>query len=239
MIAVSKISLSNISEIGVKRILDYREISERYPYCSCAKVLYLLSLKKLNDSDYNKILPQTAIYVPNRKYLGSLIEKISSAKKKSDRFFSFTISDALFGQQRRPVEIEPYSPTVRNSALFGQQRKPNSTLLEQQRRPIEVESVVNLLHSKKSTTSATDSCIDKFLNNPQEHKPIKVTAGKDYSQIKIGDSSIKEDLSFGTEAIARLYAEQGNSKKAIRIYHNLMKKYPEKVLYYCHLIKKL
>jgi hypothetical protein len=227
---VSKISLSDISGIGVKRILDYREISERYPYCSCAKVLYLLSLKKLNDSDFNKILSQTAIYVPNRKYLALLIEKIAPVKKKVDRFFSFT---PVFDDEEAAVNtynshLDKKTASTISNAFFGQQRKP-----------VEVESVVNLLHSKKSTASATNSCIDKFLNNPQEHKPIKVSTGKNYSQIKIDESSIKEDLSFGTEAIAKLYAEQGNSKKAIRIYQNLMKKHPEKILYYCHLIKKL
>ncbi|MDR0763008.1 MAG: hypothetical protein LBF01_00740, partial [Bacteroidales bacterium] len=68
---------------------------------------------------------------------------------------------------------------------------------------------------------------------------IKVETGKDYSQIKFGENSIKEDLSFSTEAIAKLYAEQGAPKKAMEIYHNLMEKYPKKALYYGSLIRKL
>ncbi|MDR2557025.1 MAG: hypothetical protein LBC49_04850 [Bacteroidales bacterium] len=239
---MSKISLSDISKIGVKRILDYREISERYPYCSCAKTLYLLSLKKLDDPDFNKVLSQTAISVPDRKYLASLIEKISPAKSNAtvssnidNRFFKFT---PVFDSTETAISTATISDT-----LFGQQNKQ-----------INVESVVNLLHNEKTTPGATVSAvevstpsaisatnfyIDKFLNNPQEHKPIKVNTNKDYSQIKIDNSSIKEDLSFGTEAIAKLYAEQGNPKKAVEIYHNLIDRHPEKSLYYRSLIRKL
>lgn len=308
---MSKISLSDISKVGTKRILDYREISEQYPYCSCAKVLYLLSLKKLDDPDFNKILSRTAISVPDRKYLALLIEKIAPAQKGAagdvvnNRFFNFTPipddvettaphnvaaaasvfdklrlasnnnSDKKFGDVFDNRETaDKLRPTSKNNSdkKFGDvfdravtdttvtttAYTISDTLFGQQNRHISVESVVDLLHGKKTasiataqntatrvatlppvTVSTTNSYIDKFLNNPQEHKPVKVDINKNYSQIKIGENSIKEDLSFGTEAIAKLYAEQGNPKKAIEIYYNLMERHPEKALYYSSFIKKL
>jgi hypothetical protein len=254
---VSKISLSDISKIGSKRILDYREISEQHPYCACSKVLYLLSLKKLDDPDFNKTLSQTAISVPDRKFLASLIEGLapvktiavnntSASNSVSDRFFSFT---PVFEDEKPTATTTPTASTI-SDTFFRQQK------------PVSVESVVDLLGGEKKPSGTTapstqtisarnislshtdgrtsiNSYINKFLDSPQEHKLIKVDANKDYSKIKIDQSSLKEDLSFGTEAIARLYAQQGNPQKAIEIYYNLMEKHPEKVLYYSSLIRKL
>ncbi|MDR1740029.1 MAG: hypothetical protein LBR45_04660, partial [Bacteroidales bacterium] len=108
---------------------------------------------------------------------------------------------------------------------------------ETEKQQLTLTDSLSLLSQKATKNAPTD--IDKFLNNPNEHKAIKVDKNKDYSQILISDSSTKEDLSTGTETIARLYAQQGHPQKAEIIYRNLIERYPEKILYYNTLIRKL
>ncbi|MDR1974105.1 MAG: hypothetical protein LBQ31_05465 [Bacteroidales bacterium] len=262
---MSKTSLSDIKKVGLKKLLDYRELSERYPYCSCAKVLYLLSLKKLEDPDFNKVLSQTAISVPDRKYLASLLENFSpklpisvrqNVKSTADnRFFSFTpVADdntvSIYKTVSGNVGVAENvalsdnagasTNTTLSNILFGRKSQTESTVGDTDfGRKSQTGSTVGGTDFGRKLQTESHIDIDRFLSDPKKHQPVRVDKNKDYSQIKIDNSSTKEDLSIGTEAMAKLYAEQGNPRKALAIYRNLIAKYPEKILYYNSLIRKL
>ena len=51
--------------------------------------------------------------------------------------------------------------------------------------------------------------------------------------------SVKENDDLVTETLANIYAQQGNTDKAISAYEKLALKYPEKRIYFANLIHKL
>lgn len=50
-------------------LLLYKEAVSRYPYCAPARLSFLLNLKALDDPDYERELPFTALAVPDRQRL--------------------------------------------------------------------------------------------------------------------------------------------------------------------------
>ncbi|MDO5760158.1 MAG: tetratricopeptide repeat protein [Bacteroidota bacterium] len=51
--------------------------------------------------------------------------------------------------------------------------------------------------------------------------------------------SAKEDISFATETMAKIYLKQGNKDKAIKIYQQLMTSNPKKSIYFANQIEKI
>jgi hypothetical protein len=97
------------------------------------------------------------------------------------------------------------------------------------------------LHLSKGETSAAgqgnsqqDSLISKFITTDPRMKVKKVEF---YSPVNMARQSVKEDLSFVTETLAKVYMQQGNLVKAKQAFENLSLKYPEKSLYFAAQIK--
>jgi len=78
--------------------------------------------------------------------------------------------------------------------------------------------------------------IDKFIQNDPQITPSKTEF---FSPIEKAKLSLAEDETFVTETLAKIYAQQGNFKKAITAYKNLMLKYPEKKRLFAAQIKNL
>lgn len=78
--------------------------------------------------------------------------------------------------------------------------------------------------------------IDQFIQNDPQITPKKVNFFSPTQQAKL---SLAEDESFVTETLAQVYAKQGNHKKAIKAYENLMLKYPEKKAFFAGRIKEI
>jgi hypothetical protein len=82
-----------------------------------------------------------------------------------------------------------------------------------------------------------DHLIDKFI---QESPQIsRLSEQSFYSPIEKGKESISEDKLVYTETLARIFVQQGNKSQAIKAYHYLMLKNPQKSVYFADLIKKL
>lgn len=78
--------------------------------------------------------------------------------------------------------------------------------------------------------------IDRFITTSP-----KITPGK-ADQFRTDDLarlSLIEDVTFVTETMARIYADQGQFAKAIKAYNVLSLKFPEKSVYFANQIKKL
>jgi hypothetical protein len=79
--------------------------------------------------------------------------------------------------------------------------------------------------------------MDKIIaNNPG---PIRVKEEKFFTPEAKAKESLIENEHLVTETLARIYALQGNSSKAIRAYEILSLKYPQKSAYFASLILKL
>jgi len=75
--------------------------------------------------------------------------------------------------------------------------------------------------------------IESFLQSDAKIKPADSTYEADLS------AGMQEDQNFYTETLADIYAIQGHKNKAIKIYEQLILKYPEKNIYFAAQIKRL
>ncbi|HET6243252.1 MAG: hypothetical protein H0V01_01680 [Bacteroidetes bacterium] len=78
--------------------------------------------------------------------------------------------------------------------------------------------------------------IDKFIQEEPKIKPKKTAF---FSPVNMARMSVVENDGFVTETLAKVYAKQGNNNKAIKVYENLILKYPEKSAYFAALIKEI
>ncbi len=128
--------------------------------------------------------------------------------------------------------------------------------------PLEIDHKMDLLswlHSteknsgkktvKKGTTPKID-LIDSFIEQgnekihlPKEQEDIRISINRPTSEFfspeNMAKMSLAENEDFVTETLAKIYAKQGNIKKAIFAYEKLSLKFPEKSNYFARLIQEL
>ena len=94
------------------------------------------------------------------------------------------------------------------------------------------ETVAEPVIEKKELLS-NESLIDAFISS----KP-KIVPGESRYEVDLSES-MQDITDIGTETLADIYAMQGNKDKAIKIYEQLILKYPEKNIYFAAQIKRL
>lgn len=121
--------------------------------------------------------------------------------------------------------------------------QPISTATHQE--ALQAKSLNDWLHTqtqqraeKKSQEKAqTQKLIDEFIqNDPQIPRSDQMAFDNPVDAARM---SIVDNEEFVTETLAKIYANQGNTGKAISVYKKLMLKYPEKKTYFAGLIQKL
>ncbi|MFZ6051054.1 hypothetical protein [Halocola ammonii] len=87
-----------------------------------------------------------------------------------------------------------------------------------------------------SNSPSQDELIERFIEKEPKITPKKADM---FSSENLAKMSVVEDESFVTETMAKIFAKQGNLRKAKRAYKLLSLKYPEKSIYFANQIKKL
>ena len=86
-------------------------------------------------------------------------------------------------------------------------------------------------------SEAPNHLIERFIQTePRISKPVKAEF---FSPVQMAKKSIEDNEDIVSETLARIYADQGNTDRAIRIYQKLSLLYPEKNGYFAALIQKL
>jgi len=86
------------------------------------------------------------------------------------------------------------------------------------------------------TKRKEDILIENFLkNNPR----IDTSTSENIPQGDISEHSVRENDSFITDTLARIYLRQGLYTKAIQAYEKLALKYPEKNAYFAAQIEEI
>lgn len=92
-------------------------------------------------------------------------------------------------------------------------------------------------HSELPKTAlSTDLLVEQFI---KDEPRINVKKSGFYNPVNMAKKSVQESDEFITETLARIYAKQGNTVKAVRAYQKLSLKFPEKTAYFAALIEEL
>ena len=103
--------------------------------------------------------------------------------------------------------------------------------------PLANQEQVNENQQSSKTTEAPDHLIERFIQTePRISKPVKAEF---FSPVQMAKKSIEDNDEIVSETLARIFADQGNVERAIRIYQKLSLLYPEKSGYFAALIQKL
>lgn len=213
-------------------VLD--ELIDQYPYCPTVRVLLLLNFYLEKTYKYDQQLSLIAAHAGNRARLKqwinhlevlnesveeSLVSEAETEKKKE--LLNAKVDDLEERIRQELEEIETKRTSLRD--LLDEKRKlmalQDETPVEQSTRPL-----------------PKDKYLEEFLENE-----FKAEHGKSrfFDPVDSARKSLIDQEEIVSETLAEVYIHQGNSAKAIKIYQQLMLKYPEKSSYFAALIKKL
>jgi hypothetical protein len=103
--------------------------------------------------------------------------------------------------------------------------------------PEEAELSNTEVELSEERTAPTEQLIDRFIQTePRISKPVRTEF---FSPVSMAKRSVEDNEEIVSETLARIYAEQGNTDRAIRIYQKLSLLYPDKIDYFAALIQNL
>ena len=91
----------------------------------------------------------------------------------------------------------------------------------------------------RSAIQVLDDMLEKFKTNPPKISPIQTDDAEDEPYEDLGKSSNMERMNFVSETLARLYVEQKEYDRAIKVYRVLMEKQPEKEAQYAEAVESV
>lgn len=222
-------------------------IIDEFPYFQTARILQTLNLYKNRSVRYDSELKTTAVYVCNRSILKKHIDRLNITPQKT------VLPDE--GTESKPKDSEP---TVKEESINEsvQDNKINNDNKEVDDETASIEEVKNIIarhlseleaeneerksRKAKTGTKAPSSkkkseIIDNFI---KKQPSISRPKTEFYNPVDKAKESIVDNENIVSETLASIYMDQGHLQKAIKIYHKLSLKFPEKSSYFAALIEK-
>ncbi|MDR1402806.1 MAG: hypothetical protein LBJ60_03775 [Tannerellaceae bacterium] len=235
--------MENPSLLTKDTLLRLKRLTEDYPYFHTAKVLYLKNLAVLNAVNFASELERMAIYVSDRKKLFTLIEgtqygltdwlKKAEPEKEDD---SFSRIDSFLSSHNQLGSVISSDPSI----LFRPSASSDYLYWTTAKEPEESAADTN------SPKLQHHELIDSFLKEDRQRAPGKALQldadtlnHTEEMEKKKEEAPLKDDDSYFTETLARIYIKQKRYEKALQIIKNLSLKYPEKNVYFADQIRFL
>lgn len=230
-------------------VYDLRSLLALYPYYQNARLLLLRNLYLLHDPSFNDELRQAAIYITDRKVIFNLVEaahyQVKTAKQENRQAHSQGKAESK--GDRTISLINNFLDTIPEEEKEKEKPKKNK------RKPTPADAAVDyvayLLETEEDDDQETPQeqpqlrghdLIDNFINN--DKGKIKLKDTPEYlPKIEEDGSkdSNKEDKSYFTETLAKIYIKQGRYEKALEIIQQLNLNYPKKNAYFVDQIRFL
>ncbi|NLP57991.1 hypothetical protein [Lutibacter sp. B1] len=254
--------LKNPEIIDATKTQQLEEISAVFPYFQSIRAIQLKGFNKINSFKYNQALKKTAAYTIDRKVLFNFITSSSFNNNRTNKNVEILEEIEVIEPETIETLHKKISETSSKKELIKEQESENeekesaNTFLEIgkpihfissephsfnewmqliSQKPI-IRNKNSIVSNKKSTNSDDKfSLIDKFIESNPKIKP----ADKTDSNFDISNESSNENESLMTETLAKVYLEQKKYDSAIKAYHILSLKYPEKSSFFADRIKAI
>ena len=259
--------LQHPKKIDALKTQQLEEVIEEFPYFQAARAIQLKGLNKTHSFKYNQALKKTAAYTIDRKILFEFItsqnftnninsrieilEEIEVIEPETIKVLHKKISDSFNNIPTQELVIPIKETIIENSEEekatemleIGKPIKFNSTephsfnewmqLISQN--PVNRGENTKNIIEKKSKTEEKFQLIDRFI----ESKPKIIPTEKNTVNQYIIEDVEDENDSLMTETLAKVYLEQQKYESAIKAYHILSLKYPEKSVFFADRIKAI
>ncbi|MDR3140267.1 MAG: hypothetical protein LBU37_00835 [Tannerellaceae bacterium] len=232
--------MKDLSLLTKDTLPKLKQLTEDYPYFHTAKILYLKNLAVLNAVNFVSELERMAIYISDRKKLFTLIEgtrygfKVQLKTEEGIPDDSFSLIDSFLFSHNPPEK----AASSDSSILF---------------RPSVSSNYLDWIDSGETEENTDDGnspklknheLIESFLEKDRQRLPGKGLQLDDEDILsdmeeKKDESPPRDEDSYFTETLARIYIKQKRYEKALQIIKNLSLKYPEKNAYFADQIRFL
>ena len=244
--------LKNPESIDALKTQQLEEIINEFPYFQSARVLWLNGLNKTNSYKYNSALKKTAAYTIDRKVLfdfitspifinkinlkEELLEDLEIIEVETVKALHQKITDNFTSSNE---EIVPTITTQENTQQAAEVLELGKPIQFNSTEPQSFNEWMQLVIQKPIERDKKEvdkfSIIDKFIETNPKIKPID----KSHKNIDISSGSSRENDNLMTETLAKVYLEQKKYENAIKAYHILSLKYPEKSGFFADRIKAI
>ena len=213
-----------------------RETLEKYPYFLTGRLLAALH-------DKNEDRTVLAIMHPDRARLSALLQTKKVSAKEKEKEISEKPKTVIAEKKEEKTDILK----KRLNAIEKKQEDPMqilqkrlSQIEENKKKDLEsgVSDDLEPLFEPEASVSL-DELVEKFNNYSPSITPITENFDEEYLYRDLGKQSYMERMNIISETLAEVYISQNLFDKAIKIYQELMLKYPEKNAIFASSIESL
>lgn len=250
--------VENPSTISQFELSELIKISEDYPFFGTNRTLVALHLYYHHHFQYNKYLRIAATYNSDRKKIKRLFKDADhyrNPKKQSSVSIPDTFNDdnlykllrelqhkvqQLLSATDQPNEEKSFLHLTETAQHLEELiKKDEKTTDDLDKTFAENQYILEDTgnNDEMGSNSVQDEIIDKFIKNQAGPKKEKKTSF--FDPVKSARKSLEDDEEIVSETLAKIYADQGNTAKAVKIYQKLILLYPEKSSYFAAQISKI
>jgi tetratricopeptide (TPR) repeat protein len=225
----------------VEDITILRDLADRFPYCTSSQVLLAYSLFRDNDLDFPNQLKKVAACASSRKKLKCLFDEFKSFREKiiePVRVIDSPAQLSLVTNEDVGIPEPPSQSRKHEEDLLSIVRQRLAEIKIEREKKAENEKQVTDSESFDSGKGALskEEILEKFMRDKPRLSTPKATF---FSPSEQAVKSNVDDEEIVTETLARLFYNQGNFTKAIKIYDKLILLFPEKSSYFAAQIEKM
>ena len=165
-------------------------------------------------------------------------ESLLMFEEMINKYPYFSIGQLLYLKNLHKMASEKFADQLKITAIYSPDRAKLKEILFGISE--ETESKRYSKYSGKRPAGKSQSSIDELIDRFIKEEPRISKAGeKPIIQLEIPEQDESSIFDIATETLAKVYLKQGNKNMAVKIYNQLILKFPEKSSYFAAQIQKI